>query len=322
MNPGPLLLVPRTGKGRGGGHLVRCTALVRELRSLGREAWLYLPGFTGDTRAFGGDSPDGAGFDPGRIMTGEGELRGRPWDWIILDYFRTPRKLFEELAALAPLIAIDEGGPCRGRCDFTLDLLPGLSDSPGKGANYFLPGLLPLPKNRRPSFYPASPDRPPRVLVSFGAEDPRKLTVPLALALRGQTPEGQTPEISVLFGPLYDRGNPSRTAEDRRVLEGAGIRVLGEVPLLREHLAEYDLVITHFGLTAFEALHARTAVLLLAPGGCHEKLAVRAGFPSAGIGRRGIGRLRRMLGVKAPSKTGKADPLSPPGLAELRRRCE
>ncbi|MDR3146179.1 MAG: hypothetical protein LBU21_07870, partial [Treponema sp.] len=258
MSPGPLLLVPRTGSGYGGGHLVRCGVLARELRSLDREAWIYLP-------SPGGTVP-GDALDPSWVLREGRELREHLWDWIVLDYFKTPPALFEELAALAPVIAIDEGGPCRGRCDFTLDLLPGY---PGGGApNYFLPALLPLPKNRRPSFFPEARNRPPqagslRVLVSFGAEDPRKLTVPFSLAFLREARKAALfadrkanhkaeesgkgiPELTAVFGGLYDRnkGASSREAADRRTLEAAGIRVLSGVPSLREHLAGYDLLVT------------------------------------------------------------------------------
>jgi SAM-dependent methyltransferase len=68
---------------------------------------------------------------------------------------------------------------------------------------------------------------------------------------------------------------------------GLGVTVIkpGQgIPELRERLAEYDLLITHFGLSAFEAIHARVPALLVSPGAYHEKLARHAGFFSAGIG--------------------------------------
>jgi uncharacterized membrane protein len=44
---GALLVVPAREKGRGGGHLVRSLELVRSLRDLGREAFLYLTAMEG-----------------------------------------------------------------------------------------------------------------------------------------------------------------------------------------------------------------------------------------------------------------------------------
>jgi SAM-dependent methyltransferase len=71
--------------------------------------------------------------------------------------------------------------------------------------------------------------------------------------------------------------------------------VLRAIPSLGEHLAEYDLLVTHFGLSAFEALHAGIPVLLVSPGPYHQRLARTAGFVSAGIGAPGARRLGRRL---------------------------
>jgi len=53
---------------------------------------------------------------------------------------------------------------------------------------------------------------------------------------------------------------------------------LDTIPNLSQHLSEYDLVITHYGLTAYEALYSGTSVLLDHPTSYHKKLAKAAGF--------------------------------------------
>lgn len=50
------------------------------------------------------------------------------------------------------------------------------------------------------------------------------------------------------------------------------------VPNLKESLFEYDLVATHYGLTAFEATSAGCAVILLPTSKLHENLAKKYGF--------------------------------------------
>jgi 2-polyprenyl-3-methyl-5-hydroxy-6-metoxy-1,4-benzoquinol methylase len=52
---------------------------------------------------------------------------------------------------------------------------------------------------------------------------------------------------------------------------------------LKEHLASYDLVVTQFGLTAFEAAWAGCAVLLLNPSRYHQALSRVSGFPECGV---------------------------------------
>jgi 2-polyprenyl-3-methyl-5-hydroxy-6-metoxy-1,4-benzoquinol methylase len=116
---------------------------------------------------------------------------------------------------------------------------------------------------------------PLKVLISFGAEDPTGLGK-RCLALLGE-----------------------KFSDQRLVLTLLDPAAGQTIPNLSEHLAEYDLLITHFGLTAFEAIHAGTSVLLVSSGAYHEKLAQSAGFVSAGIGERGCRWVARLLSDRA-----------------------
>jgi SAM-dependent methyltransferase len=196
----------------------------------------------------------------------------RNWDFIVLDRFQTPAKEAASWSALAPLIGIDEGGPCRNGFEFLIDLLPAPKKRFSTPPNISAPSLLPLPFKRRPSFQalgtPAA-GKPLRILVSFGAEDAAGLGSRVAGALE-KTAGGFALEVDF-------------------VKPGALI------PQLRERLAEYDALITHFGLTAFEALHARLPVVLVSPTRYHEALARSAGFFSLGVGRAAAGRIGRHI---------------------------
>ncbi|MDR2797563.1 MAG: methyltransferase domain-containing protein [Treponema sp.] len=319
MMQGPLLVVSTFEKGRGGGHLVRSLVLIRTLRSLKQEAYLYIPEL----------EPQDVLVHSSLVMTQEAKIeaawfmgdietiRKRRWACIILDRFRTASEEFAQWAALAPLIGIDEGGPQRDSFDFLIDLLPG---PPGRvPPNILAPSLLPLPKNQRPSFY--APQRQTlKILVSFGAEDPGALTLPACLALKVP---GQT-EITALFGGFHQT---TVKEQYRAVLAAAGIQVVEGMVELRDQLACYDLVVTHFGLTAFESLAARVPVLLLSPGAYHEKLAVHTGFISGGIGEKGAHRLRRILYTQAVldtqhPKNRKSLILHDEALKSLGDRCE
>jgi SAM-dependent methyltransferase len=281
VKPGPILAVPCVEKGRGGGHLVRSLVLVRDLRALGREAWLYLAG--------GGEGPDLVrlceGFRPAWLVS-EPQSPAAPWAFIVLDRFATPEAEFHRWAALAPLIGVDEGGPCRRHFDFLIDLLPGLNRRPCRRANVQDPSLIPLPKNRRPPGAGTEPGKPLRTLISFGAEDPAGLGPLVCKALAAQNAAG---ELDIDFIPGGLRQTPGGEGP------GASVRTLPPVPHLGEYLAAYDLLITHFGLTAFEALYAGVPALLVSPGPYHEKLAKGAGFYSAGMGRRGARRAAALL---------------------------
>ncbi|MDR3114498.1 MAG: methyltransferase domain-containing protein [Treponema sp.] len=315
MMHGPLLVVSTAEKGRGGGHLVRSLVLVRSFRSLNQEAYLYIPEL----------EPQDAVVYMMHAVTVEASwfigdtetIRKRRWECIILDRFRTAPEEFAQWAALAPLIGIDEGGSQRDSFDFLIDLLPG---PPGRvPPNILAPNLLPLPKHRRSSF--TVPRRETlKILVTFGAEDPGGLTLPVCLALKAP---GQT-ELTALFGGLHE----NRVKEQHKAaLVAAGIRVVEGMVELREQLAYYDLVVTHFGLTAFESLAARVPVLLLSPGAYHEKLAVHTGFISGGMGKKGAYRLRHILYTKPvldtqDPKDRKSLLLNDEALKSVGDRCE
>jgi 2-polyprenyl-3-methyl-5-hydroxy-6-metoxy-1,4-benzoquinol methylase len=218
----------------------------------------------------------------------EEEIPAHSWGLVVLDLFRTGKKELVRWAALAPVVGIDEGD-CRDEFDFLIDLLPG----PQKRSppNLLCPAFLPRPENSRPSFY-GERGLPFRILVSFGAEDPAGLTVPAALALAKEA--GTACEVTALFGPLNKSPAESRTA-----LSEAGVRVVsGSGDNTRELFSVYDLLVTQFGLGAFEALAAKVPVVLVSPGSYHEALAKNAGFVSAGTGKHGLRRLGPLLFTK------------------------
>jgi 2-polyprenyl-3-methyl-5-hydroxy-6-metoxy-1,4-benzoquinol methylase len=261
-------------KGRGGGHLARSAFLTRSLRAAGREAFLFVPD---SGREIPGENPDPSWMLRSDPRGAAAEDQG--WDFVVLDKFRTPAEEAASWSALAPLIGIDEGGPCRNSFEFLIDLLPAPRKRRADPPNIRALSLLPLPLNRRPAFQDAG--KPLRVLVSFGAEDAAGLGSRVAGAL-GKTAGGGAMDIT-----FTKAGNL--------------------IPRLRDHLADYDLLVTHFGLTAFEALHARLPVVIVSPTRRHETLARHAGFVSFGSGPAAAGRLARSLSDPAflPSLAGR-----------------
>ncbi|MDR2096437.1 MAG: methyltransferase domain-containing protein [Treponema sp.] len=311
MKKGAVLVVPAVEDGRGGGHLVRSMNLVGSFRSKGREAFLLLPenvapalsepgGVNGLSDIIGLIDINGT-FDRSWIKTvrpGPGE-----WEALILDFFRTPREDFNRWARFCgepgkyriPLIGIDEGGPCRDSFDFLIDLLPGPKQF--VLPNIAAPAFLPLPRKRRaafPSFLPAAapdekrPEKQVRVLVGFGAEDAAGLA---AAVLEAFLAAGAVFPVSssIILTVIMPNGNSNTVSGQEN------LRIVPSIPLLREKLADYDLFITHYGLGAFEALHAGVPVLLANPSGYHEKLSRQAGFVSAGVGGGACSRLVRLL---------------------------
>ena len=281
-----VLIVPACEKSRGGGHLRRSLYLLRALEEGGQECFLWISEHQKEEvffrfQKFFENSNFSRGFHA-RLLSNVKELTKRTWDFIILDRFGTPKKEFAFWASLGPIVGIDEGGPNRKSFDFLIDILPALK---GHNANLSKPALLPLPKNRRPvsgrSPVKKKENQPYNVLISFGAEDSNKLGLSL-VKLLVSTSSFLLPHSSLNI--TYISPDPG---QDFPELEHTykNLRVMGLIPDLKEHLVEYDLFITHFGIGAFEAVYARVPVLLVSPTTYHEKLAKNAGFFSLGIGR-------------------------------------
>ena len=266
--------------GEGGGHLTRCMALVGGLRALGRDAWLFLP--DGGVHADG--LIDAAHFDRGWIINENG-LSPIQWGYIILDRFQTPLEELARWSTIAPVIGIDEGGVSRNHFDFLIDILPGCQRVK---ANITDVSLLPLPEkivSKRHLTQDTGEHIEPlvrghggkkRVLVSFGQEDVAGLGLAVAGALADS--KSGSMEISLLRGGLGSKGEVLNDTQNM-------VKIIETIPNLVNHLTDYDLVITHYGITAFEALYMGVPVLLVSPGAYHEKLAKAAGFYSLGKNR-------------------------------------
>jgi 2-polyprenyl-3-methyl-5-hydroxy-6-metoxy-1,4-benzoquinol methylase/spore coat polysaccharide biosynthesis predicted glycosyltransferase SpsG len=240
-----ILVVASFERGRGTGHLVRSARLVTELRVRKIDAFLCIVG----NRDEGEAAQVVPGFDFQHHIPLAGINRA-VWDLIVTDRFRT---LPEEAAVYhraAPVLGIDEGGESRADFDFLLDILhcatvPANDRRPDLATNA-------LPRRERPGSGAGSALL--NVLVSFGGEDAAGLGRKTFLALTGRNDMKLT---------VAAPANP--------------------IPDLAAHIADFDLVITHYGLTAYEALSAGVPVLLEHPGKTHRRLAKKAGFPPVGV---------------------------------------
>jgi 2-polyprenyl-3-methyl-5-hydroxy-6-metoxy-1,4-benzoquinol methylase/spore coat polysaccharide biosynthesis predicted glycosyltransferase SpsG len=239
--------------------------LVGDLRSLGRETWLFLP-----THAESADNLfSSMNFNfQWRITDADlPRICANKVECVVLDRFQTPAEELSRWKEIAPVIAIDEGGPCRDYADFLIDIL--IPQKLGRPpANIADPFLLKLPIKK------ASKNKYENgiisILVSFGQED----SAGLGLAVtRSLSAIGNTAGLEI----TYLKGGLGKCEE---LTPLPNVRVLQAIPSLAEHLGEYDIVITHYGITAYEALHAGTLVILVPPTAYHEKLAKAAGFLS------------------------------------------
>lgn len=235
----PVLFVPSTVQGHGTGHLRRCLALAKEL-----SADIYIPGDA--TLSEAEPLLKEAGLEPFQIMRAlpvSVEAEPRPlYSLVVADMFELNELFARKLRTLGPLAAIDEGSSFTDCCDFLLDIIPAVQYT--RKPNMQNPLFIPLPKHRKTSPVVAVKT----ALVCVGGEDPAGFTEVAA-------------DVCRALGLIVTTVMPA-----------------APVPDLKEKLADYDLVVTHYGFTAFEARAAGCRVLLLATTPLHQKLSEAQGF--------------------------------------------
>jgi len=255
-----IIIVPAFEPKHGGGHLIRCMKLTADLRSTEKQAVLFVSSQTDPSRFF-----QSMNFNLQWRIT-EADLQQivpGTVEFIIIDRYKTPQDELLSWKKIAPVIGIDEGGGYRDNFDYLIDILsPKNFHSPS--ANITSSSLLRFPK--RPLPVKASADKKIKILVSFGHEDQAGLGDTIAQTLSCQNNNGNL-DIALLKGILHSSNSQLQN-----------VRVIDAIPNLSEHLSEYDIIITHYGITAYEALYAGTPVLLVNPTAYHEKLAKAAGF--------------------------------------------
>ena len=258
----PVLCVPCVQKGRGTGHLRRCLSLAI---SCGGD--VYIPADADMERA--GDLLSQAMADGLADWQVTHDLpEAGDYALIVTDAFALDRAFALRLAAVAPLVAIDEGSLNTDVCDFLFDIIP--SYGIARPSNMADPSYITLPAHRRELPPLASPDDIRSILVTVGGEDPANLVIPAAVAFAA----GKARVTAIVRDPEAARAHVAETAP---VAVGS-ITFIAPVHGLREQLADYDVVVTHYGFTAFEAVAAGCAVVLLGTSPLHIQLAQKYGF--------------------------------------------
>lgn len=259
-----ILFYPSVKSGEGTGHLRRVIELVKNLESDFRVA-IYIPQK---------EKLKSVAKDLLQEVDDDLVLQAIPSNvsLIVLDNFRTSEEEMLALKKIAPVVAIDEGGAGRAYSDFLIDVLPSLKleDLESKlnlFANIEDISFIPLPINRKNNNSRKKQKMIPsetRVLVVFGGENAAKQAMPTAQALSEIGFDVTVVAKNLSFEDI------TRCSQQ--------VKTYPEIENLREKLYEWDVVVTHYGFTAFEALVAGCFVLLLSPTSYHYKLGMAAGF--------------------------------------------
>lgn len=253
-----ILFVPSVKKGRGTGHLKRCLSLATKLHS-----FVYIPN-NKDLKECENLILEAKenGLKQSQIISDFPTSFEKEYSLIVSDLFCMTEDEAKFLSSLGSLLCIDEGSSFTQYADYLLDIIP--SYNLKRNANFFENGFIEMPKNKKSI---SENKNISNVLITLGGEDPANLSL---LAL-------------IAFSSLGYKTTIISSNKEKLLLQipnnlKENITVLSPVPNLKESLYLYDLVVTHYGLTAFEASNAGSKVLLLGTSKLHEKLSKKYGF--------------------------------------------
>ncbi len=269
----PVILVPSVVKGHGTGHLRRCLTLATQTNF-----FIYIP----EDKTL--DETDSLiteysknGLKSSQIISALPDETYLPV--IITDTFELTIIQIKELAKNRSFISIDEGSAFSDYCDYLLDIIPSVKSL--RIPNKFDSSLIEKPKNSKNSktdtlmtdtngtqkkdtlMTDTSGTKIENILVCFGGEDPAGFTIPTVKALSLNNPNAKI--TAIITNP------PSQSFSQN-------VEFVKPIENLREKLYEYDLVVTHYGLTAFEAVYAGCGVILMPTTKLHVQLAHKYNF--------------------------------------------
>lgn len=248
----PVILVPSVVKGHGTGHLHRCLNVA-----IKSNFFVYIP----EDKSL--EETDSIieqylqkGLKKHQIITSLPDETYLPV--IITDTFEMTKKQIKDFSNHKALISIDEGSQYSDYCDYLLDIIPSFKII--RSANCTDSSFIIKPKN----IHVETVKNFKKILVCLGGEDPAGLTIPTVNAVSKVFPEAQVTAI------VSNKENFS--------VEQGNVEFVNQIPDLKENLYQYDLVFTHYGLTAFEAVFAGCGVILLPTTNLHKNLAEKYNF--------------------------------------------
>ena len=253
-----ILFVPSTKKSRGTGHLRRCLKLARETRG-----FIYIEkgcGLEGVQNLV--EEAYEEGLSPRQVMDRIGEHDS--YSLVVTDLFKMDEKEAAFLSSKGPLASIDEGSSFHMCSDYLIDVIPSYGIT--RKANIASPAFIPMPDSRFRKDCSGKNGAIGNALVCIGGEDPAGLSESFAVAL-----SDAGLKVHVIAGI------------PEKIHQNGKFTVSGNVKDLPERLKDYDIVVTHYGFTAFEAAYCGSAVILASTTDLHEKLAKKYGFACVSV---------------------------------------
>lgn len=258
-----VLLIPCVQKGKGTGHLRRCLNIALENKND-----IYIPLDASLPQSFELEKEyREKGLKDFQIIRDLNEIEN--YNLIVTDLFETDKNFALELEKKSAVLALDEGSSDLNLQDYLLDIIPNVPEEKLKRiVNFTNYNFMNLPKNIKTLEEKNSPIQ--NALVVFGGEDPCNLTLKTAISLAQNK----------LFVNAIIPSDKSQNELEEKISQELKkyINLISPIENLKEELFKYDLVVTHYGFTAFEAATANCHVLLVAPTKLHLKLSLSNNF--------------------------------------------
>ncbi len=253
----PVIFAPSVTKGHGTGHLHRCLNAA-----LNKPFYVYIPQDKSLEEADQIISEyKNIGLKESQIIS---QLPDESYPSIIVaDTFKMTKTQYNMFSNCKTIISIDEGSEYSDFCEYLLDVIP--SYEINRKSNLTDSSFIQLPKNKKENNNHSQAEEDiKKILICFGGEDPKGFTIPLANVFAQAFPVAKIVAIM--------------SNENNQQIE-KNVNVVKPILNLKEHLYEYDIVVTHYGLTAFEAIYAGCGVILLPTTKLHKNLAEKYKIP-------------------------------------------
>ncbi len=259
----PLLFLPSTQKGLGTGHLRRCIELAVETKG---DIFIAEDASLEECQPLL-DEAFSNGLEKWQVV--DEILNASQYSLAVTDLFYTDQESAKNLSRECPLLALDEGNENLDAVDYYLDVIPSANEE--RKINFSSPDFLRLPSKCHKEKVRWQNIK--NALVTFGGEDPAQLTLLTARELL---------KVNLNLTVILPKNADENSIEELKAIakkNNSNLILLSSVKNLREELYKYDLILTHYGFTAFEARKAKCAVILAATSPYHLLLSKKYGFP-------------------------------------------
>ncbi|HQL03662.1 MAG TPA: methyltransferase domain-containing protein [Treponemataceae bacterium] len=264
----PVLCIPQTKTGFGTGHAKRMISLASKLK-----CDILIPEDSSsavkDLIQKALDKKDIEAFQI--ISSVEPFQRKKSFSLVVTDYFKLSEKDSLTFSALGPLVSVDESLNKNNAVEYLIEIIPSISQRDCNLKNIMLLDLPEMTEKRI-----VTNKIPLKVLVSIGGEDPASLSYKAALAC--------AQAASQIFSCFLIDVITNNNEEFLNRLQKEAPHLINTISFMRPvqdlsaRLKEYNLVISHYGLTAFETCSLNIPLILLETTKLHGALAKKYGF--------------------------------------------